>query len=105
MKPLVPLRTRAVQSGPFCANYEAGHYLKWFVEHASLSSCRRMRFGKLYAISAATTSQPIGSWRNSGIIREDSRALLDLRPIALELPFCEDIRRRGLFNAASRGRT
>jgi arylsulfatase len=40
MKPLVPLRTRAVQFDPFCANYEAGDYVKWFVEHASLSSCR-----------------------------------------------------------------
>jgi len=36
MKPLVPLRTRAVQFDPFCANYEAGDYVKWFVEHASV---------------------------------------------------------------------
>jgi hypothetical protein len=28
MKPLVPLRTRAVQFDPFCANYEAGDYVK-----------------------------------------------------------------------------
>lgn len=58
MKPLVPLRTRAVQSDPFYANYEAGDYVKWFVEHAACpragaSTCCA-EFGKLYAISAAT---------------------------------------------------
>jgi hypothetical protein len=53
MKPLVPLRTRAVQSDPFCANYEAGDYVKRRTRLFVLvpAACSE-KFGELYAVSA-----------------------------------------------------